>query len=182
MVRETHDIVYKLEDGQPFRFVLIEDSHIPDRSFMLVCIHHVFGDGIIWIGCVNAVAENGFEDLAKLARPPGFNPLLELAGITRGIKAFFDLLVSFDFSKTKQPDPKREYALSREFSMAKMKGVCKSMGAPFQSCFFAILSSALAEFYDRRSIKENKMTLASAFSLKPLITKKEEIRSGNFVC
>jgi hypothetical protein len=182
LMRETHDIVYELENGQPFKIVLVEDSHIPDSSIMMICIHHVFGDGIIWIGCVNAVADNGFVDLAKFARSAGFNPLLEAAGIVRGMKGFFDLLVSFDFGKKRAPEPKREYVMSRKFDMGKMKAACKGMKTPFQASFFAILSTALAEFFDRRNIKEDKVTIASAFSLKPIITKKEEIRSGNMIC
>lgn len=131
LIRETHDIVYELDNGQPFKIVLVEDSHIPNASFMMICIHHVFGDGIIWIGCVNAVADNGFVDLAKFARSAGFNPLLDAAGIVRGMKAFFDLLVNFDFSKKRAPEPKREYVLSRKFDMGKMKAACKGLKTPF---------------------------------------------------
>ena len=176
---DTQNERYQLDDGMPFRFVLVEDSHIPNSSILMVCINHCFGDGITWIGCINAVAENGFEDLAKFRHDIGFNPVLELAGMARGIKYFFELLMSIDSGKKSQPDPKREYVFSREFEMAKMKGACKGMKAPFQASFFAILSMALAEFYRRHDVKDDKITIASAFSLKPIITKRDEMRSCN---
>lgn len=145
-IAETHQVVYELEDGQPFRFALIEDSHVPDRSYLLICIHHCYGDGNIFNGCMNACAENGFEDLVKFKRNIGFNPLLEAAGMVKGFKAFFNMLVSLDPSKKRAPEIQKEYILSKEFEMTKLKNACKAMKQPFQSSFFAILSAALADF------------------------------------
>lgn len=102
VLRELHETVFKMEDGQlaPFKIVLIEESHVPDRSYMIISIHHTFCDGIIWIGCLHILAENGFEGLAKFGRAIGFNPLLEMAGIARGLRMFWDTIISFDASKT----------------------------------------------------------------------------------
>lgn len=72
--------------------------------------------------------------------------------------------------------------MSRNFSMQKIKAACNGMNAPFNHSFFAILSTALYEFNQRRGIKEDKMTLRSAFSMKPIITKASEMRSQTMIC
>ena len=181
LMRKLQDERMKVEGGTPIKCVLVEDSHIENRSIMIILIHHVFGDGIVWIGAINACAENGFEDLAKFRMQLGFNPLLELAGMFYGIIGFFQILMNLDLSKKQQPDPKREYVLSKEFDMKQMKAACKSMKAPFQASFFSILSTSMAEFNKRRAIKDTKMNVASAFSLAPLITKREEMRNHNMI-
>ena len=66
LLQKLHKQEWEIEGGQPYRMILVEESHIPDQSIFMINIHHTFGDGLVDVAVLNAAASNGFQGMANL--------------------------------------------------------------------------------------------------------------------
>lgn len=179
IVARLHTHEYQFEKEQPFKFVLIEDSHVEGQSVLLLPVHHTFGDGIVWVSVLNAAAENGFAGLAQLQHGEEDSMWVELAGLKFGINAFMKVLANYN-PFMKQPEiVNHRYLFSENLAIGRMKAACKKFNMPLQPTIFALVSQALHEYYQRRNIKVERMPIPFAYSLLPIPRNKDEIRSGN---
>ena len=137
----------------PYRYILIEDSHVEGQSIFMIQIHHCFGDGITLVGVLNAAAENGFVGLTKLRAEEKPSAAVEMAGFKYGVEAFLQTLSNYNPLMSAPEDAKHRYLFSGNLLIGRMKEACKKYKMPLQPTIFAIVSQAIHEYNKRRNIK-----------------------------
>ena len=178
---KVHKQEWEIEGGQPFRFILIEESHVENQSIMILAIHHTFGDGITFVAVMNAVAENGFVGLANLQTGQAHTKMDELKGLKAGVENFVQVLRNYNPFMKQPEDCNHRYLFSKNLPIGNMKAACKKFKMPLQPTIFAIVSASIKEYQDRRNIKRDRMPIASAFSLRGIPRNEKEITGGNAI-